>query len=177
MGRYERGALRSDGRLTKFTVDDGLPCEIVTTIFKAPDGILWIGTEGGGACCYDGNVFQVIQIPGDPARNVIHEILQDGVGRVWFASEAGLIKYVRRGERPEAVVTEVVADHTYLLPSEVQFPTNVGRVRFSFAGRSTVEMAANLVYRYRLHGFEAEWHQTQEPLGACPSNGHCPYLC
>ena len=163
------GLYRSDERtLTKFTVDDGLPCEIVTALYKAPDGVLWIGTEGGGVCCYDGAVFQVIQTPGDPARNVIHQIVEDAQGRIWFASEAGLIKYVRRKETPEAVVTEVVADHTYLLPSDVQFPTTVGRIRLSFAGRSPVDMAANLIYRYRLNGYEEAWHQTGDPYAEYP---------
>ena len=145
-----------------FTQANGLPCEIVTAVFQAEDGTLWIGTEGGGICCYDGKVFQVIQVPGDPARNVIRQVHQGRCGRLWFATEGGLIQYSPRQICPEATITEVTADRTYAAPMEVQFPTTVGRISFSFAGKSPIELASYLVYRYRLHGFDSEWRQTRE---------------
>ncbi|MBN97935.1 MAG: hypothetical protein CME16_01620 [Gemmatimonadetes bacterium] len=157
------GLIYYDGSYFRnFTQANGLPCEIVTTITQIGDGTLWIGTEGGGICCYDGKVFQVIQIPGDPARNVIHQIYQDSGGRIWFATEGGLIQYSPRQVIPEVAILAVVADRTYTSPLEVQFPTTVGRISFSFAGKSPTELSSYLIYRYRLYGHEQEWQQTNQ---------------
>lgn len=157
------GLIRHDGTsVTSFTQKDGLPCELVTTILQAMDGTLWIGTEGGGICCYDGEVFQIIQIPGEPSCNVIHAIHQDCRGRLWFATEGGLIQYVPRRVKPSVHITKVVADRVYTALPDVQFPTTTSWISFCFGGTSPLEHASYLVYRYKLHGCDSIWHQTRE---------------
>ena len=56
---------------------------------QSRDGIIWMGTEGGGVCCYDGQVVQTIHLPGDASLNVIHALSEDPEGRIWFATLAG----------------------------------------------------------------------------------------
>ena len=145
-----------------FTQEDGLPCELVTAIAAASDGSVWIGTEGGGLCHYDGEIMQVWQVPDDPACNVIHAIHEDGEGRVWCGTEGGLIRLSSRVVRPRVAVTEVLADTAYPAPSELQFPTTVGRIRFCFRGVSPQEHSSNLVYRHKLIGYDNEWRQVRE---------------
>jgi DNA-binding NtrC family response regulator/ligand-binding sensor domain-containing protein len=163
------GLARYDGfRMASFGADDGLSCEIVTAITQTDDGVLWIGTEGGGVCCYDGKVCQVLQFTGQPECSVVHAILQDRKGRLWFATEGGLVQYVRQRVAPSVVVEQLVADQVYERPTDVQVPTTAGRIRFCFRGRSTVEDAAYLVYRYRLHGHDRDWRQTRERQAEYP---------
>ena len=149
-------------KIDYMTIDEGLSCEIITSIFQTGDGVLWIGTEGGGVCCYDGKIIQVIEIPGDPARNVIHAIYSDGHGSLWFATEGGLIRYDPRQIQPEIAIKEIVADDVYTGLKEVQFPTTVGRIGFQFGAKSIIEHVSYLVYRYRLEGYDLEWKQTKE---------------
>ena len=144
------------------TQEDGLPCELVTALAAANDGSVWIGTEGGGLCRYDGEVFQVWQVPDDPACNVVHTIHEDVEGRIWCGTEGGLIRYTPRRIRPSVTVTEVLADTAYSAPSELQFATTVGRIRFCFRGVSPQEHSSYLVYRHKLNGYDSEWRQTGE---------------
>ncbi len=147
--------------LMTFTQSDGLSCEIVTSIFQARNGVLWIGTDGGGISCYDGQVFQAWRVPHDPACNVIHDIAEGRDGVIWFASEGGLIRYEAGQTKPTVDVVEVIADIAYPVPSEVQFPTTVGRMTLRFRGVSSCDRAEHLVYRYQLHGYENDWQQTK----------------
>jgi len=157
------GLIYYDGEIfVSFTQEDGLSCDLVTAIVQAEDGTMWIGTEGGGVCCYDGKVIQVIQIPGEPGCNVVHALLQDRHGRLWWATEDGLVQYTPKRVQPEVEITEVVADCSYCDSEEVQFPTTVGRVGFCFRGRSPLEHSSYLVYRYRLDGYEDDWHQIRD---------------
>lgn len=157
------GLVRYDGRMcTAFTQKDGLPCELVTALLQDSAGVLWIGTEGGGICCYDGQVFQVIQFPGEPACNVVHAIRQDQRGRLWFATEGGLVQYVPRRVPPKVRLSRVVADKTYETPAEIQFPLTTNRITFCFRGVSPLEPSTYLVYRYKLQGCDSGWQQTRE---------------
>ncbi|MBI2504212.1 MAG: sigma 54-interacting transcriptional regulator [Candidatus Latescibacteria bacterium] len=171
------GLVRYDGEgFTAFTQKDGLPCELVTALSEDREGILWIGTEGGGICCYDGQVFQVIQLPGEPACNVIHAIRQDPSGRLWFATQGGLVQYAPRRVLPTVQLTRVVADKTYEAPVEVQFPLTINRASFHFRGISPLEHSTYLVYRYKLHAYDANWQQTRERQAEYPQLKPGEYL-
>lgn len=157
------GLVRFDGNtFTTFSQQDGLSCELVTALLQDQGGVLWIGTEGGGVCCYDGQVFQVIQFPGEPACNVIHAIRQDHRGRLWFATEGGVVQHVPRRVPPVIHLSHAVADRTYEAPEEIQFPLTTTRISFCFRGISPLEPSVYLVYRYKLQGYDSNWHQTRE---------------
>jgi DNA-binding NtrC family response regulator len=152
-----------DGRDFKaLTREDGLPCEIVTAIHQDLDGTFWFGTEGGGICRYDGQICQVIQIPGDQRCNVIHAILQDSSGCIWLATEGGLVEYTRTRIKPEVCIEEVVADKRYVCPTELQVPSTVSDIRIRLRAQSSAFPRSELVYRYRLEGHDTGWRQTRE---------------
>ena len=124
------------------------------------DGTLWIGTEGGGICRYDGSVFQEIQIAGKPAWDLIHAVHQDREGRVWIGTQGGLIQYTQQSLTPEVEISRITADREYGFSDLIRLPGNVERVRFYFRGscaRGTTSSA--LIFRYRLGEHENQWHQ------------------
>jgi len=152
----------SEDKVVTFNQSHGLSYEIITDIFQADDGKVWIGTDGGGVCCFDGEIFQIIQNPEKPACNVIRCIIQDKNGKLWFGTEMGLVQYTPRKATPEVSIVEIKADEVYNDSAEVQFSTTVGRVIFNFRGRSPLEHSSYLTYRYRLLGYDKEWNQTRE---------------
>ncbi|MBI2504646.1 MAG: sigma 54-interacting transcriptional regulator [Candidatus Latescibacteria bacterium] len=158
-----QGASRYDGqRFTTFTQTEGLPFAIVRAIAQTQDGKLWFGTEGGGVGCYDGQVLQIIQLSGNPDLNRINAVCQNRQDQIWFGTEGGLVRYTPQQVPPTISLTQVVADQTYEGSEAIEIPTTAGRISFCFQGKSTVDRASRLVYRYRLKGHETCWHQTRK---------------
>ncbi len=94
------GVTKYDGSsFVNFTEDDGLNSNDVWTVFVDRAGSIWVGTFGG-ACRFDpaSNEFVPFPIPPapglDPLRGVssltiVHDILEDREGNMWFAVGAG----------------------------------------------------------------------------------------
>ncbi|MCA0429864.1 MAG: SpoIIE family protein phosphatase [Bacteroidetes bacterium] len=78
---------------TTFNVDDGLPQSTVYEIFQDKDNYLWIGTDGGGLCRYDGFRFKYYGKKNGLNGNVIRKIAQDNQNNLWIASNNGLYYY------------------------------------------------------------------------------------
>jgi DNA-binding NtrC family response regulator len=140
---------------------EGLSHEIVTAIHQTRDGVLWVGTEGGGVGVYDGQVFQTITLPGEAGYNTIHALHEDRQGSVWLATQAGLVRYTSQREPPTVVLEEVRADRTYAFQERLEIGTTAGALQVHFRGHSPVGYAAQLVYRYRLHGRDPDWRLTR----------------
>jgi len=154
--------LLCEGEFTFYTIDDGLSCNIVTCIKQSEDGILWIGTEGGGVCCFDGIAFQVIHIPGDVGFNIIHDIMEDNSTLLWFATESGLVQFRRDKNKPSVEIIGVDGDASYRGKRIPQYPNTMTSLSFRFKGRSAGERVQDIVYRYRLVGASPKWKQTGE---------------
>jgi diguanylate cyclase (GGDEF)-like protein len=89
----ENGLVRWDNGQTKvFKVADGLPTIRLRTLDFDQDGILWIGTSGGGLVSYANGQFKVFNpASGFPHLEVRH-VLADGAGGMWAATAgAGLV--------------------------------------------------------------------------------------
>ena len=153
--------------VTSFGIEDGLTSELVTSLFCDRAGRLWIGTEGGGVCVYDGSIFQSMGFE-RPLCNTVNDICEDESGALWLATNGGLIRRVLRSSDVTVDIAEVVADSTYLHPEEVQFPDTVGRFTISLAGSSAADRPRDLVYRFKLEGYEADWRQTRDAAVSYP---------
>lgn len=88
------GVSRYDQRMmVNFTTADGLKHNAVTTIYPAPDGKIWFGTNGGGISTYDGKGFVSFTTADGLAGNWIHDIHQVPEGAIWFGTSDGASRY------------------------------------------------------------------------------------
>jgi signal transduction histidine kinase/ligand-binding sensor domain-containing protein len=99
------GATRSAGRTpidttnpadyirTDFTVEDGLPDNVVDAIVETQNGMLWVGTQSGLAS-FDGRQFSPInfQAEGLPAQGAVHSLLESSSGDLWIGTQAGVVR-------------------------------------------------------------------------------------
>ena len=120
VGTYEGGltvldTASGDGVRAVSTVRaaDGLGSEAVISVLGAPDGTVWLGTEGGGLSRLspDGRVVTVRAEDGLPSDIILHA-LQDGRGGLWLSTNRGLValreadvEAFARGERERVPVT------------------------------------------------------------------------
>jgi signal transduction histidine kinase/CheY-like chemotaxis protein len=109
MGTNGGGLTRyRDGTFTRVTRADGLPSDLIRSLYVDADGWLWVGTEGRGLARLDPRAFadgrprsksDIIRIgTGDGLFDeVIHQILEDGDGRLWMNTNRGIF-WVTRAE-------------------------------------------------------------------------------
>lgn len=148
-------------RTTRYTREEGLSCEIVTALAELTDGTLLIGTDGGGVCAFDGEVLQVVEISAEPAYGVIHAIVEDRRGRIWFGTEGGLVRYLPRRAGPHLELGVGIGRRTFPTSGPIAVPGTVERVSFRLMGKATAGRNPSLVYRYRLNGVDPGWRLTR----------------
>jgi ligand-binding sensor domain-containing protein/signal transduction histidine kinase len=85
------------GKLTNSTTADGLSSNVITALDAAPNGAIWIGTQGNGLNLWDGKRFLPIPSQTGPFPTEIHEVVQDGLGHLWLASNTGLTRVDTQG--------------------------------------------------------------------------------
>jgi signal transduction histidine kinase/ligand-binding sensor domain-containing protein len=84
--------LADDYIRTDFTVEDGLPDNVVNTIVQTANGMLWVGTEAGLAS-FDGREFSPIDIrvPGSPPQGAVNAFVEGSNGDLWVGTDAGIV--------------------------------------------------------------------------------------
>lgn len=108
----EGGLLRyRDGVFTRVALADG-KAEEVYSLYEEADGTLWIGTFGSGLQRLRGNRVQAVTAQQGLYDNVILQILEDGQGSFWLASNRGIARVskaeigeVLAGRRPKVACT------------------------------------------------------------------------
>jgi ligand-binding sensor domain-containing protein/signal transduction histidine kinase len=82
---------------TDYTVEDGLPDNVVNAILRADNGLLWVGTESGLAT-FDGREFRGIHLsfPGTPSQGAVRVFKQTSNGDLWIGTNAGLVRISKR---------------------------------------------------------------------------------
>jgi signal transduction histidine kinase/ligand-binding sensor domain-containing protein len=83
---------------TDFTVDGGLPNNVVNAVTETANGLLWVGTESGLAS-FDGRDFSAVNLEtaGSPAQGAIHSLLESSHGDLWVATDAGVVRIPKKG--------------------------------------------------------------------------------
>ena len=158
----EGGVSRYDGEMfATFTIDDGLADNVVFSILENARGHLWFGTDGG-VSRYDGQVFQNLLARDGLTGNHVLDMLQDRNGDVWIAADKGLTRYRPSQTPPHIHLTKVVADRDYDPGLPIDLSSSQGYIAFEFQGRSLRTRPGQMVYLYRLEGYDEEWQQTRE---------------
>ncbi|GJM28534.1 MAG: hypothetical protein DHS20C17_11690 [Cyclobacteriaceae bacterium] len=76
-----------------YSLEDGLPQSEVRALIQDSIGNIWLGTNGGGLCRFNGKEFQVFTKKSGLPDNLIGALHQDKFGNLWIASSSGLTKY------------------------------------------------------------------------------------
>jgi len=85
----------SDGYVQQFTKAEGLGWNRIRSLLWDEQGILWIGTFGGGLIRFDGTRFISFKIgDGLPSDNVAH-IASDGAGYLWLSTTRGVARVAK----------------------------------------------------------------------------------
>lgn len=103
------GAMRmKDGRIRKYSRDDGLPSNTVPMILQRRDGSIWMATGGGIAVLAGGKITRYTSEDGLP-HDSVHSLAEDASGVVWAGTARGLARL--RGSRFEAVRHPLLPSH------------------------------------------------------------------
>ena len=137
-----------------FTPEDGLPSNRIHCVYEDRKGHLWLGTDRG-AVHYDGQLFQTIE---SPHIGAIFQILEDRDGAFWFSTAPNtVVRYRLRQIPPRVLLTQVVADQSYENPQEVIVSTTDQQVTFEYKGLSFSTPPSDMLYVYRLRGYDPGW--------------------
>ncbi len=80
-----------NGSISNFTMQDGLPSNVITALLPLPGDVLLAGTQSEGWASWDGRRFSAAP-PADSAQTSIHAILDDTLGHLWFATASGIAR-------------------------------------------------------------------------------------
>lgn len=77
----------------QYTVDQGLTSNIVNSLIEDNEGNLWIGTDGGGVCSFNGESFTHFAEKDGLLSNNVLSGFKDRYGNLWFGTNRGICKY------------------------------------------------------------------------------------
>ena len=144
----------------QFTAEQfGLSANGILALTADAQGSIWLGTSGGGALRYDGEIFQSIRLGLSALENKVEAVLCDRRGRLWFGTRAGLVSYQPGHTPPRLVIREVMAGTLLATPEAVSCPESTPEIRIHFQGISFRTGAGQMRYRHRLVGRSSteEW--------------------
>ena len=158
------GLCRFDGSTFQtFTTDDGLPSNRIRCVFEDRQGHLWLGTDRGVTHC-DGQLFQTIN---SPHIGPVCQILEDRDGTFYFGTLMGsVIRYRLRQTLPRIRLLQVIADKVYENSEEVIVSTAGQQVIFEYKGLSFSTHPSDMLYVYRLNGYDADWQLATRKMRA-----------
>ncbi len=153
-----------DGRVFhNFTTADGLPNNRIRCLFEDRKGHLWLGTDGG-VVHFDGQVFQTVK---SPHIGLVCQIFEDRDENFWFGTAAGSIIRYRLGQTPPRVrLLQIVANQVYEDLEEVIVSTTDQQMTFEYKGLSFSTHPRDMLYIYRLKGYEHDWQPATREMRA-----------
>ncbi len=77
----------------QYSLDEGLPQSEIAAMTEDQFGYLWVGTNGGGLCRFNGKDFEVFTKKDGLLDNIILGVLHDRNYRLWIATPKGIQRY------------------------------------------------------------------------------------
>ena len=95
-GSYGSGLLRVDtaGKISSWTIRDGLPSDIVRAVVRDTEGRLWIGTQGGLATLANDTIARAPLTDALPHPSV-RALFVDREANLWVGTEGGLARITK----------------------------------------------------------------------------------
>ena len=158
------GLSRFDGsNFQTFTTAEGLPSNRIHCLLEDREGHLWLGTDGG-VTHYDGQLFQTIN---SPHIGPVLQILEDRDRTFYFGTILGsIIRYRLRQTVPRIRLLQVIADRVYENPEEIIVSTADQHVTFEYKGLSFSTHPSDMLYIYRLKGYDSDWQPATQKMRA-----------
>lgn len=76
-----------------YSVEKGLPKSAIYSIIQDTRGYIWLGTDGGGVCRFDGKQFVTFNRNNGLIGHIVRTILEDSRGNIWFGTDDGISVY------------------------------------------------------------------------------------
>ena len=146
-----------------FTTEDGLPSNRIHCVLEDSQGHLWLGTDGG-VVHYAGRFFQTIK---SPHIGAVLKILENRDGAFYFGTAQNtLVRYRPRQISPIVRLLQIIADQVYEDPQNVVASTTDQQVTFEYKGLSFSTHPRDMLYIYRLKGYDADWQPATREMRA-----------
>jgi len=156
--KFSSQSLISDeNKFKNFTTEDGLASNAVVSVHRAPDGVLWFGTHGGGVSGYDGVAWTSLDTRDGLADNRVLSIESDADGTLWFATFDGLTRYRRSKTPPRAHIVSVTTDQTYRDLDAISAFTPGTRVTIEYNSIDFKTLPEKRQYRCRIKELDTDW--------------------
>ncbi len=159
-----QGIQRFDGKGLA-TVAESIGRDISNAVHSIAEdrrGRLWFSTTLG-LLCYDG---QVIQVLNNLLPSNVLGVCEDRQGRLWLGSKPGVTYYTPMDIPPRVYVQRVMADQIYEDAQAVECPVTSPQVVFEFKGLSFRTPPRQMLYTWRLEGFDEDWQPPRRLLKA-----------
>ncbi len=82
---------------TDFTIEDGLPDNVVSAVIQTENGLLWLGT-GSGLASFDGRTFTRVRLgfPSPASAPDIYSLVEGPDGDLWVGVHPGVVRIPKR---------------------------------------------------------------------------------
>lgn len=81
-----------------FSLEEGLATSGVYDLLQDHEGYLWIGTEGGGVCRFNGQSFECFTSADGLAGDMVRCLFEDSRHRLWIGTQEGGISVFEEGK-------------------------------------------------------------------------------
>ena len=149
-------------KIQNFTIEHGLPNNHIQCLYMDDRNLLWIGSQAG-VSCYDGRVFQTIH---SEHIGSTYKITADAQGRLWFATQDGLIGYSPQRIPPRVRMVQTIADQVYADRDAIELISSGQQISFEYKGLSSRTNSQHMLYACRLRGYEEDWRPPTRQLRA-----------
>lgn len=75
---------------TDYSIKEGLSNASVNDLFQDSRGLIWLATNGGGVCQFDGYSFYTLTTNQGLCGNNVNAIAEDSFGSLWFGTNSGV---------------------------------------------------------------------------------------
>jgi PAS domain S-box-containing protein len=142
---------------------DGLMSTSVKQTFQDSVGRTWAPTLGAGVHVMRGRDVQVVTTEDGLPSNHVTAVLEDGDGRLLFATYRGICRYTPRiGPGPIVAIVSVDDGSAHDPRQRVTVPQTATGVSIRF--RAVSPRTSRVRYRYRLNGHDDDWAHTWDDV-------------